>query len=422
MALRAKAVRGSEHRVSAVASSTPMKTRALWPVCLAGALALAVAMGIGRFAFTPLLPLMQREGALGDAQGAALAAVNYAGYLLGALTAARLATRPRRLVLGSLAATALVTAAAGLVHHIAAWLLLRGAAGVFSAWVMVGVSAWAIAELARAGRPSLGGWVYAGVGIGMIAAGGLCWWRAGDGASTLWLELGLLAVPAVAVVAWAWRPELVPSAAATPAVAWPPSGARGNTGLVFAYGIMGFGYILPATYLPAMARALVDDPDLFGLAWPVFGLAAALSTLVAGQAIKRWRLLDVWAFCHLLMALGVVLPLLSHSALAIAVAALAVGGSFMVATMAGLQQARARAADNPTRLLSHMVVAFAIGQIAGPLVTLGVSRLTGANGMVPTQAMAALLLIVTAAWLRRQPSELVQVMAGKQPQVGDRVP
>ena len=45
-------------------------------VCLAGALALAVAMGIGRFAFTPLLPLMQREGLLGSGGGAALAAVH----------------------------------------------------------------------------------------------------------------------------------------------------------------------------------------------------------------------------------------------------------------------------------------------------------------------------------------------------------
>jgi hypothetical protein len=69
-------------------SAAPAASPALWPVCLAGALALAVAMGIGRFAFTPLLPLMQREGAIGDAQGAALAALNYAGYLLGALTAA----------------------------------------------------------------------------------------------------------------------------------------------------------------------------------------------------------------------------------------------------------------------------------------------------------------------------------------------
>ena len=153
---------------------------------LAGALALAVAMGIGRFAFTPLLPLMQREGLLGSGGGAALAAVNYAGYLLGALTAARLATRPRRLVLASLLATATVTAAAGVLHAMAAWLLLRGLAGVFSAWVMVGVSSWAIGALARRGRADAGGWVYAGVGLGIAAAGALAWALAAEGAALLW--------------------------------------------------------------------------------------------------------------------------------------------------------------------------------------------------------------------------------------------
>src|SRR4051812_41861918 len=118
--------------MNALASPAPA-LRPAWPVCLAGALTLAVAMGIGRFAFTPLLPLMQREGLVGDAAGATLAAVNYAGYLIGAISAARLVARPRRLVLASLAATAVVTAAAGLTGSLAGWMVLRGAAGVLSA-------------------------------------------------------------------------------------------------------------------------------------------------------------------------------------------------------------------------------------------------------------------------------------------------
>ncbi|WP_157270257.1 YbfB/YjiJ family MFS transporter [Azohydromonas aeria] len=384
---------------AAEAAATP-----LWLVCLAGALALAVAMGIGRFAFTPLLPLMQREAFIGSAEGAWLAAVNYLGYLVGALTASRLARHPRRLVLGSLVGTALVTAGAGVLHGFPAWLLLRGAAGVLSAWVMVGVSAWAIAALARGGRPEWGGWVYAGVGLGIMGAGGLGVTRAGDGAAALWLELGLLAVPALVAVAWAWKRDAAPAAAPAAAAPQPALGGvpRGNRGLVIAYGTFGFGYILPATYLPAMARTLVDDPRLFGLAWPAFGLAAAVSTLVAGRLLKRFRLFDVWAFCHGLMALGVLLPLFSLSGWSIGAAALAVGGTFMVATMAGLQLARARAAHHPAPLLSRMVAAFATGQIAGPLVALGVARLTGGNGTEPTLALAALLLVGTAIWLARQ--------------------
>src|SRR5258705_13331284 len=91
----------------------------IWQVCVAGALGLVVAMGIGRFAATPLLPLMQREGLL-DTDGAAwLAAVNYAGYLAGALSAGRLAARPRRLGRACLLPIAAVPPAGGLTPTLA---------------------------------------------------------------------------------------------------------------------------------------------------------------------------------------------------------------------------------------------------------------------------------------------------------------
>ena len=60
------------------------------------------------------------------------------------------------------------------------------------------------------------------------------------------------------------------------------------------YGILGFGYILPATFLPVLARAVVEDPRVFGLAWPVFGAAAALSTLLAGVVLRRSRAGACW--------------------------------------------------------------------------------------------------------------------------------
>jgi predicted MFS family arabinose efflux permease len=383
--------------------SLPSREPSTLGVCLAGALALAVAMGIGRFAFTPLLPLMQREGLLGTGAGAALAAINYAGYFLGALSAARLAAHPRRLVLGSLLATAAVTAAAGVLQGMAPWLLMRGLAGVLSAWVMVGISSWAIGALARRGRADAGGWIYAGVGLGIASAGTLAWARGTDGSAALWQQLGLLALVAAVVVAWCWRAESseAPSPIAAPAPN--PRPMRGHGGLVISYGLFGFGYILPATYMPAMARALVDDPRLFGLAWPVFGAAAALSTLLAGPVLARWSRTKVWAVCHLMMACGCVLPLASRSGAAIALAALAVGGSFMVATMAGLQLARDRATANPAPLLSRLVAAFAFGQIAGPLAAYLAGRILGGDGLAPTLWLATAALLASAAWLHRQP-------------------
>ena len=151
---------------NAVPLPIPSSRPSTLAVCLAGALTLAVAMGLGRFAFTPLLPLMMRDGLLDAAGGAGLAAVNYAGYLLGALTAARVAGQPLRLVRACLVGTTLLTAAMGWVQWPVLWLLLRFSAGICSAWAMVGISTWALGELAQRGQSRRSSQVYAGVGLG----------------------------------------------------------------------------------------------------------------------------------------------------------------------------------------------------------------------------------------------------------------
>src|SRR5689334_6203841 len=56
-----------------------------WPIALAGLVALAVAMGIGRFAFTPLLPMMLNDGVVDLPTASWLASANYFGYMLGAI-------------------------------------------------------------------------------------------------------------------------------------------------------------------------------------------------------------------------------------------------------------------------------------------------------------------------------------------------
>jgi MFS family permease len=380
-------------------------------VCTAGFLALAMAMGIGRFAFTPMLPLMIREGSLDVAAGGWLAAANYAGYLAGAVTASRIALAPQRLGLIALAGIVATTAAMGWTDSVALWLALRFAAGVASAWALVSTSVWGLAWLARFERPAGAGMLYAGVGAGIALAGFWCWQAgaAGVPAGALWLQLGALALLLLALVA-VWMPRGLPLAAtaavAAHRVSGPGHAAGGaNWGLVLCYGVLGFGYILPATFLPVLARAVVDDPAVFGAAWPVFGAAAAISTALAGTLLRHLARMRVLALCHALMAAGCLLPVLHLSAPAVLAAALLVGGTFMVATMAGMQEARARAAGNPTAALGRMTAAFALGQMAGPVLSslLG-GRSADFHGLFMALAIGALALLVSAAWLWRAPS------------------
>lgn len=371
-----------------------------WAIGLAGLLSLAVAMGIGRFAFTPMLPLMVQAGQLDLAGGGWIAAANYAGYLAGALTASRLGWPAPRLAVVALAGTAVLTAAMAIPGPTAWWALLRFVAGMASAWAFVATSVWCLAALGQRPASAWSSALYAGVGLGIALAGLDCLAGGAAGWSVpgLWLQLTLLAVLLTVPVLWVLA-RLRPAAPASPANA--PQRSRSHWGLVACYAVLGFGYILPATYLPVMARSVVPDPRLFGLAWPVFGLFGALSTLVAAGVLRRASRLQVWSVSHLLMGLGVLLPSLWRTGWTIALSALLVGGTFMVVTLAGVQEIRVRAATDAARMVGRMTAAFAIGQIAGPVLSTALLHASPARGLDVALQAGAIALFVSAAWLWR---------------------
>jgi MFS family permease len=384
------------------AQQPALSVTAVWAIAT---VALAVALGIGRFAFTPLQPLMMRDGLLPQSAGPWLAASNYAGYLVGASTTSRLGLSLPTLMRVSLAGTAASTAAMGVFDGLAVWIVLRGIAGVLSAWTLVATSAWALQNLVRAARADLSGRVYAGVGIGIAFAGLFCIVRARPGvpASQLWLELG--ALTALAIIAPSYfvaRPPPILTTRTSIPLANRTVGT--HKGLVICYGAFGFGYILPATFLPALAREMVDNPQLFGLAWPIFGFAAAMSTVATARLFGRVNQLRVWSVSHLVMATGIMIPSLWLTLGTIAIAALCVGSTFMVVTVIGMQEARARAPANPTALLGLMTAAFAIGQLFGPLFSGTIALLPVGDRAALGWAMqiAAATLLVSAAYLWSQ--------------------
>lgn len=361
-------------------------TRQAIGTALIGLFGLASAMGIGRFAFTPILPLMQSAGEMNLIQGSWLASINYLGYLLGALACIWLVSRPALWAKYGLLAVALMTLAMAFPNQgMALWLLWRLLAGIASAFVLVGVSAWCLDKFAATGHEHFAGWVYAGVGVGVALAGfaGLGAGVSGLGPDRLWAILGVGAAIVWLICRHYFKPVDRPSAAT------PVESARFSADswrLIACYGIFGIGYILPATFLPAMARARLPDPAIFGWVWPVFGMAAALSTVIVSRFFHAVRPRRVWAVAALIMTLGVAVPLLYPSIPGLIVSALCVGGTFMVMTMAGLQEARA--AGGAT-LIAALTAGFATGQVVGPLLI----DLTAGSLLLPSVAAAMLLLI-----------------------------
>lgn len=383
-------------------------SRAAVMVCAAAMISLAIAMGVGRFAFTPLFPLMVRDGLLDSKSGSLLAASNYLGYLIGALVAAPLRVKSTSLLVLGLVGTVAVTAAVGWTSSVPSWTILRFIAGVLSAWTLVATSAWGLGWLASSGRPHLAGVIFAGVGLGIAAAGLFCLIVAGSEVSslTMWVELAFLAaIAAVVPLAVSWRLPLPIVGAGTPSQQGSAHDSPSNTGgLIVCYTLFGFGYILPATYLPAIARQLVDDPQVFGWAWPLFGIAAALSTVVVSWGLKKANRLNVWAASHLVMAAGVLLPSIFATLASVVTSALLVGGTFMVITMVGMQEARSRVQGNATGVLGRMTAGFAFGQLMGPVASAAIGRFTvdHATALDYALTMSAAGLLLSAFYLWRQ--------------------
>lgn len=371
---------------------------------IAGFAALAVAMGIGRFAFTPILPMMLQDaadaaadGGLTVAGGAWLASANYLGYFAGAAWAGmHHASRvPGALAIrAGLVAIALSTLAMAFDAGYAAWALLRLVAGVASAWVLVHTSAWVLEHIAPLRRPILAGVLFAGVGAGIVVAGGLCvlLMAAHFGSASAWLLLGLVSATVTAAV---W-PVFRFSDEEDKSPAGPHRWTWAQSRLVLAYGAYGFGYIIPATFLPVMAKAVVSDPAIFGWAWPVFGAAAVLSTLGVALLAGHYGNRIAWIGSQLVMALGVAAPVIWPGIGGIVLSALCVGGTFVVITMVGLQEARTVAGAQAPRLMAAMTAAFAAGQIAGPL---SVSYLVGAGGGFAGALLFACAILVAGAAL-----------------------
>jgi predicted MFS family arabinose efflux permease len=363
-------------------------------ITLIGLVALALAMGIGRFAFTPMLPLMQDDGLLGVSSGGLLASCHFLGYLMGAMSAARVRLAPRFMLQLSLLLIGIGTLGMGLTDSYAAWLVLRWVSGVCSAWVLVLISNYYVKALADRDRASHQGWIFSGVGAGIAVVGfgclGFMVW--GLASAPAWLALGLSSIAIGGVVCLMMgdelpterRPPRSPASQRTPLV-W---------GLVLAYGIAGIGYTIPATYLPVMARESVASPIVYGWSWPVFGLAAFASTLLVSRLQARYSNRQIWAAGHVVMAAGLLLPVALPHIAAIAAAGFCVGGSFMVVTMVGMREAH-RLAPPPDviRHIAVMTTAFATGQILGPMMAIAWFAATGS--LSGALVLTSVLLLVS---------------------------
>ncbi|PBC11793.1 MFS transporter [Mesorhizobium sp. WSM3859] len=362
--------------------------------------ALAVAMGIGRFVYTPILPGMMEALHLTPADAGWIASANYLGYLVGALAAAGgwAHGRERMLMFASLAASALLAGLMGLNETMAAFLVIRFLAGLASAFVMVFMSSIVFSHLAEAGRGNLQALHFGGVGLGIAASSALLAvlvtehadWTAG------WLWSGAISLAGlllVALLAGAARPA---NGVAGREPALPRD--RSLTKMIVAYGLFGFGYVVTATFLIAIVRQGGGSRVFEASVWMVAGLAGFPSTWFWQKLAVRIGLYAAYAVTCLIEVVGVTASVAVNGSTGPLIAGVLLGGTFIAITALGLQVARQLAPQSPRRVFAVMTAAFGLGQIVGPIAAGLLAQASGNYTLASIMAAAALLASGVIAW------------------------
>ena len=381
-------------------------------VGLSGAIAMAAAMGFGRFFYTPVLPGMIAGIPISSADAGYIAAGNFAGYLAGAILAGQgwAAGRERVIALSALASTAILMAAMAMTTSVPAFIAIRFLAGLASALAMILTSSIVLPYARNCGKQGhvVNFLHFGGVGAGIALSSALALivnTSAGDAAHGWrfnWLAGAAITLIALLLVLWMLpRPHGATERRLEPRLKWKLPLVL----LTASYGLFGFGYVITATFLVTIARQGDAGPIIEFLAWFVTGCAAAVSLFAWHPLAIRAGLARSYTVAMTVLAIGVVCSVLLPPTAGALFGGLLLGATFMVITAYGLQLGGKLAPESPRRALASMTAAFGVGQIIGPLVAGWAAEKSG-SFMLPTLIATAALVVclVLAAIVSRRVS------------------
>jgi predicted MFS family arabinose efflux permease len=367
------------------------------------ALAPTIGLGIGRFAYSLVLPDMRDT--LGWSYSAAgfLNTINAAGYLLGALVAARLGRRfgLLRLVKAGTIASIVSLALCAVTANFALLSFARALVGIGAAlsFVAGGALSAALAQRDPARSSLLLSLFYTGPGLGIVVSGLvspflLDWY----GPGSFWIVW--LAVTALALVLS--LPLLGMRIDADPSLPDPTTAAgrfavapvaRYLTG----YLMFGMGYIAYMTFMIAYVRDAGGGPSAQSAFWTLIGLSAFASPWVWRAVIARTRGGGATAIIMLCNATGAVLPLVDQGAIVLGLSALVFGVAFfaVVASTTAFIRVNYPQREWPAAI-GAMTIAFGIGQTFGPI---GIGAISDATGTLSSALLASSAILALGAAL-----------------------
>ncbi|WP_394708548.1 YbfB/YjiJ family MFS transporter [uncultured Desulfuromusa sp.] len=338
-------------------------------ILLEGILGMIIAMGIGRFSFTPILPLMQRDLGISNSIAGWLAGFNYLGYLAGAVLCfivPRL-MRTRYVTISSLFLSIATTVTMGLTLSVFFWGILRLISGIVSAILFITISAEVGEALSRRGYSHWLGSLYGGVGAGIALSGFTIPWldRIGqwDGA---WIGMGVLAAILVIfgstittrkTADFKFTPEQKHQSQSL-RILWP---------LIVAYFFEGLGYIVTATFIVAIVAMTPGLEDYAAYVWVVVGIAAVPSTVVWPLLSRRIGNKNCLLAAYALQFSGILVSMYADTVIEITFTAITFGGTFLGIVALTLAEGSFRMKHDGRKSAAILTASFGVGQILGPI-------------------------------------------------------
>jgi MFS family permease len=353
-----------------------------WQVLTGGICGLVLTIGLARFAYTPLLPGLQTQTGLTDAAAGGLAAINYAGYMSGALAATWIDdVRWRHWLYSAGLWMALVTVAAmALTTWMPAWALIRYIGGLCGATGMLLGSGLVLGWLIRQGRRPELGLYFIGLGLGIVVSALGAW-----GLAQLWPTWSdqWLAFAALGLVffvpAWKWRPPVPPQVVVSHDSA--PAAGLGSRRwawtLLTSYFAAGWGFVISATFTVAIVER---EPALAGLgplAWAMVGLAAMPAVFIWDLVARRVGDKRALLLAFGLQTLSVMLPAMSGELWAALAGAVGYGATFIGIVSMTLALVGRRAPNNPGQAMAKLTLSYGAAQMLAPVVAGYMAQTTG---------------------------------------------
>ena len=304
-----------------------------------------LALGLFRFAYSALLPLLIAAQWFSASTALYLSTANLCGYLMGALSANPLNQRfshTQLIITAALLGSASLLACA-IAHLPIAWYVVwRMVAGITGAWLMVLAPSWALRQVPVAAKNTASAWVFAGIGFGVLLSAFLLPYMPSLGLKLTWLILGCgsLLLSLLIILLLLKHPHT--STTLSSAVAIKPNHTKhpyaSAVFIILAYGCFGMGYLPHALFwVDYLARDLAWDLHTVDTQWLLYGLGAAVGNGLGFVLVKHWGWMKANSICFILYAIAIALPLFSQQASVLALSSFVTGAlvPVMVAMSSG---------------------------------------------------------------------------------------